>query len=294
MSQITTKSLKGLMSHPSTKEKFENMLGERTQGFFVSISNAVNGNALLQKADPNSIIMAAAVAASLDLPIDPSLGFAYIVPYGNQATFQLGYRGYIQLAQRSGQFKTINVTDVREGEMAGRDHLTGEIAFTWLPDDERITAPIVGYIAFFRLLNGFEKSFYMSKEEAHRHAVTYSQTFKKGFGKWKDDFDAMAKKTVIKLLLSKYAPLSIQMQRAVISDQSLIKNFDGDSVDVDYVDNAPLSIEEQIEQKQIERLIAHIENAKDVEELEQVYEHIMDANLGDRYATKKDELNAKK
>ncbi|KAA6438842.1 recombinase RecT [Dyadobacter flavalbus] len=274
MSNVIVQSVKGLMNNAEIKKKFADMLGERVQGFFVSVSNCVSNNDLLQKADANSVIMAAAVAASLDLPIDPNLGFAYIVPYNNKvkgtngqpdtwktvAQFQLGYRGLIQLSQRSGQFKTINVSDVREGEIEMEDFLTGEITFAWLPRAERLKLPVIGYVAYFRLLNGFEKSFYMSKEEADAHGKKYSQTSKKGYGLWKDDFDSMAKKTVVKMLLSKFAPLSIQMQRAVIADQGVVKDVNNDAIDVDYVDNAPdsLNIANIESEKQAERIAEHI------------------------------------
>lgn len=300
MSNVTTtKDLKGLMNSPNTKEKFEAMLGERTQGFFVSVSNAVNSNSLLTKAEPNSIIMAAAVAASLDLPIDPNLGFAYIVPYNNKqpdgswktvGQFQMGWKGYVQLAQRTGLYKTINATEVMPGEIEYEDFLTGEIRFKWLPRAERVGLEPVGYVSYFRLLNGFEKAFYMSREEAHSHGFKYSQTFKKNQGRWKEDFDAMSKKTVIKLLLSKYGPLSIQMRNAILADQGIIKSFDNNVVDADYADNQTLSIDEISKEKEVQRIAKHIEDSKTIEELEQVYEHVRDANLLDEYTAKYDEL----
>ncbi len=308
MSNLTTvQSLKGLMNHPATQEKFEKMLGDRTQGFFVSVSNAVSSNSQLLKADPQSILMAAAVAAALDLPVDNNLGFAYIVPYNVKvkgengrdtwkvvAQFQMGYKGFNQLALRTGQYETINVVDVREGEIGREDFLTGEITFNWLPRVERLEKKIVGYVSYFRLITGFWKMLYMSNEELTAHASRYSQTFKKdGKGKWKDDFDSMAKKTVNKLLLSKWGPLSIDLKTAIAADQAVIKGYDNGVVDTDYIDNTPPSIEEQAEQKQIDRLIAHIENAQTHEELEKVYEFVFDAGLTDMYTVKKDELDAK-
>lgn len=293
MSTAITKTVKSIMSMPETQEKFKSMLGERTQGFFVSVSNCVSNNELLKKADPITVIMAAAVAASLDLPIDPNLGFAYIVPYGGNAQFQLGYRGLVQLAQRSGAFETINVTDVREGEIGFEDFLTGDIQFEWKPRSERLKLPVVGYVAYFKLLNGFKKNLYMSKEEAEMHGKKFSKTYQRGGGKWKEDFDAMAKKTVLKLLLSKYAPLSIQMQTAVKADQGVVKNVDNDTIDVEYVDNVPDSINiGQVEsEKEGARVYRHIQDAKTIEELQEVEElAAKDSELFDIYVAKKDEL----
>lgn len=289
---VSVKSLKEMMSHPDTKKKFADMLGERTQGFFVSVSNAVSGNDLLKKADPNSIMMAAAIAASLDLPIDPNLGFAYIVPYGSKGSFQMGYRGFIQLAQRSGQFKTISASKIYEGQLVSSNPLTGyEFDFSTPITKE---TPVIGYAAYFKLLNGFEKTLYMTKDELLAHGTRFSQTFKRGTGLWKDDFDSMATKTVIKLLLSKFAPLSIQMQTAVKADQSVVKSFENGVVDVDYADNpTSINIDEVETEKQNERLANHIRNAKSLEELEEVSEFIFDAGLTDLYTAKKDELSTK-
>lgn len=285
------KSVKSVMAMPEIQEKFRSMLGERMQGFFVSVSNCVAGNELLKKADPNSIVMAAGVAASLDLPIDPNLGFAYIVPYGGSAQFQIGYRGLVQLAQRSGVFETINVTEVREGEIGKEDFLTGEIEFSWKPRAERVKLPVVGYVAYFRLTNGFVKNFYMSKQEAESHGKRFSQTYKKGFGNWKDDFDAMAKKTVLKLLLSKYAPLSIQMQRAVVADQGVVKDVSNDAIDVDYVDHShsqqgSLNIGDTEIDKEKKRVSAHIAKAKTVASLEEVKALAEEHGLLDEYEKK--------
>lgn len=304
---VTTNSIKAMMANPDMKKKFQDMLGDRVQGFFVSVSNCVSNNALLAKSDPKSIMMAAAVAASLDLPIDPNLGFSYIVPYNQSykdekgvwqkksvAQFQIGYRGFVQLSQRSGQFETINVSDVREGEIESEDFLIGDIIFKWKSREERIKLPIIGYVSFFRLLNGFKKMNYMSKQEAELHGKKYSQTFKKGEGKWKDDFDSMAKKTVLKLLLSKFTPLSIQMARAVIADQGIVKEVDNDVIDVDYADNTPdsISIEAVESEKQSNRIIEHINNSTTIEILEEVYEHVREYDLLDLYTAKRDELSA--
>lgn len=202
-------------------------LGKRAGQFTTSLLSLVNANKNIAECTPVTIVQAALTAASMDLPINQNLGFAYIVPYRNKGTmeaqFQMGWKGFVQLAQRSGKFQTINTTDVREGEVKTRDRLTGELEFNWInDDDERSAAPIVGYLAYFKLLNGFSKSSYMTKAEIENHAGRYSQSFKSGYNSpWKTDFDLMAQKTVLKLLLNKFAPLSTEMQEAIAVDQSV-------------------------------------------------------------------------
>lgn len=137
--------------------------------------------------------MPLAEAATLDLPINPNLGFAYVVPYGNQAQFQMGWRGFVQLAMRSGQYKTINVNEIYE-EIKKSNRFTGEYEF-----GERSSDKIVGYMAYFSLINGFEKFLYMSKEDFRKNTEgSFLQTYKRGTGIWSTDFDSMAKKTVLK------------------------------------------------------------------------------------------------
>lgn len=215
-------------------DNVQKMIHERLQKragqFTTSLLSLVNANANIAACKPVTIVQAALTAASLDLPINQNLGFAYIVPYKNhgvmEAQFQMGWKGFVQLAQRSGKFQTINTTDVREGEVKTRDRMTGELVFEWITDDaERNKKPIVGYLAYFELLNGFKKSLYMTKAEVEKHAGRYSQAYKNRGGKfkspWESDFDLMAQKTAIKLLLSKWAPLSTEMQEAVAADQSV-------------------------------------------------------------------------
>jgi len=212
---------KSLLERPEVQQKFKEMLGDKASGFTTSVLSAMNQNEMLKNAEPNSVYMSALMAASLDLPINSNLGFAYIVPYnvkeGNgyvvKAQFQVGYKGFKQLAIRTGQFLLIEESDVRKGELIERNRLTGEMTFEWIKDDvERSKLEIIGYVSFFRLKGGFESTFYMSMEEIKSHALRYSQSYKKGFGVWKDNFDVMAKKTVSKLNLSKNAPLTIYRQ----------------------------------------------------------------------------------
>lgn len=216
------KSITQYVAHEAVQANIQQVLKDKTPQFIASVSSLVSSNEGLKKCDNGSILRACLVAASLDLPINQNLGFAYVIPYGNEAQFQMGYKGFIQLAMRSGQFKTINVTEVKEGEIAENNLLTGEIKFDWLPDREKLKT--IGYVSYMKLINGFEKILYMTNEQLNSHGKKYSQTYKKGFGKWKDEFDSMAKKTVVKLLLSKYAPMTVDMQKAQLADQAVIKD----------------------------------------------------------------------
>lgn len=212
------------------------LVDKNAASFGTSIMQIVNSNAMLLDAEPMSIFNAACMAATLNLPVNNNLGFAYIVPYRNkgrvEAQFQLGYKGFIQLAQRSGQFKRINTCPVydTDAEEDVYQRLTSLIP-------RKPSGQIIGYIAYFQLLNGYEANLTMTMEELEAHAKRYSQTYKRGFGVWADNFEAMAKKTVIKLLLSQQAPLSIEMQKAVLSDQSVIKDVTAEQFD--YIDNQP-------------------------------------------------------
>lgn len=269
-------TLKEFFEQDNVKKKFQELLGKKAQGFITSVLQCVASNDLLSKAEPSSIYHAAAVAATLDLPLNNALGMAYIVPYNAKqkdgsyktvAQFQLGYKSYIQLSQRSGQFKTINTTDVREGEIKSQNRLTGEIEFEWDQTEGRNKKTVVGYIAYFKLLNGFEKSLFMTADELKAHGKKYSQTFKKDFGLWKDAFEAMASKTVVKLLLARFAPLSIEMQKAVIADQALIGDVEASHVE--YVDNEVIPID-----REAERVALMIGDAQTVEELDRLRPHV--------------------
>ena len=272
--ELTTKNL---FAQENVQKKFQEMLGKRAPSFITSVLQIAASNELLAKADPLSIYNSAAVAATLDLPLNNSLGFAYIVPYNAKqkdgsfkqvAQFQLGYKGFIQLAQRTGLFKTIGAAPIYEGQLIEENPLTGFI----FDFKAKKSETIIGYAAHFSLLNGFEKTLFMKVEELKKHGVKYSQTFKKGFGLWKDDFEAMAIKTVIKLLLSKYAPLSVEMQTAVKVDQGIINNED--ATDISYVDNAEATID-----KESERVTLMIQDAVTLEDLEIVRPHLKDENL---------------
>ncbi|QTD62673.1 recombinase RecT [Acinetobacter towneri] len=228
---------KDFFAKPMVQEKLKELVGKNAPAFATSVLQIVNSNSMLVNADPQTIFSAACMAATLNLPINNNLGFAYIVPFKNnkenkiEAQFQLGYKGYIQLAQRSGQFSRIAATPVYNGQLISENPLLGyEFDWSVKPNGEPI-----GYVAFFKLINGFTAELYMSKEEVMKHANKYSQTAKRGFGVWKDQFEAMALKTVLKLLLSKQAPLSIDMQKAQMADQAIIRDVDKD--EFDYIDH---------------------------------------------------------
>jgi recombination protein RecT len=278
-------SVKQFFEQDNVKSKFNELLGKRSTQFITSVLQIVASNDLLKNAEPASIFNAAAVAATLDLPLNNSLGMAYVVPFNTRqkdgtyktlAQFQLGAKGIKQLALRSGQFLSLHDSDVREGEIKGHDRLSGKINFEWIQDDkERLAKPIIGYVSYFKLLNGFEHTMYMTVEQLKQHGLKYSQTFKKGFGLWKDDFDAMCRKTIIKLNLSKNAPLSVEMQTAVKVDQSVIK--DADTEDVEYVDATP-KVSEQVKKvdvdKEKERVLLMISDCEDLAALEALKEQI--------------------
>ena len=226
------------------QEYLKQVLAAKKNSFVNNVTALVASDEKIQKCTPSSIIYAAIKATALDLPLDPGLGFAYIVPYYNdkkkqtEAQFQLGWKGVVQLAIRTNMYKTINVREVREGEIVGEDFISGELQFEKLPDDVRSKAPVIGYVAYFRLLAGFEKMDYWTVNEAEEHASTYSQTYKsaneyiKKNSRWSTDFDAMSKKTVLKLLISKFGPLSVELREAIRADQAVIT----ETGEPDYVD----------------------------------------------------------
>ena len=221
----TKMSIESLVHNEEFMHKAEDILGEGTPQFMTSVLTLKNSNKLLAECDPIKLYNCCLMSAALKLPFNQNLGQAYIVPFKNkqgeqEPQLQIGYKGFIQLAQRSGQFRRINCSDVREGEIKSRNRLTGEIEFEWLEDAERDRKEIKGYVAYFELLNGYQQTLYMSKEEVLAHAGRYSQSYKKGYGVWIDNFDAMARKTVLKRILNLFAPLSVDMQKAMEYDQA--------------------------------------------------------------------------
>lgn len=214
------KSLKGMLADVRYKQRFEEILGKKAPAFISSIISAVQANDALQKCEPGSVVGAAVIAASLDLPINSSLGQAHIVPYSNVAQFQMGWKGYVQLGQRTGQYKTMHATPVYEGELLSNDRITGDMKFD---QGAKKSEKIIGYLFYFKLVSGFEKFTYMTVEEVHAHGKKYSKSYSNPKGKWQQDFHSMALKTVVKMGLSKWGPLSTEMQKAVAYDQAAVK-----------------------------------------------------------------------
>lgn len=233
------KDLKVALSSESVAKRFSDMLGKRAPGFITSITNVVSNNDLLKKADVNSIILAAATAAALDLPINPNLGYAAIIPFKDNktgsctATCQIMRSGWVELAQRSGQIVRLANEIVYEGELVSHNRFTDEYVFD---ETKRKSDKIIGYLAYAKLSNGFEKYVFWDVEKCKQHGLRFSQTFKRGYGLWKDDFNSMALKSVLKHLITKYLPKSLEMQMAIERDQAALSG-DIDNPQVHYVDN---------------------------------------------------------
>ena len=252
-------TVKSLFESPEIKQRIAAILDKNAPQFITSVIQLVNSDKNLAECKPLSVINAAMTAATLNLPLNNNLGFAYVVPYnvsvGNnqwekQAQFQLGYKGFKQLAQNTGRFSILNQTDVREGELKKQNRLTGEIDFEWIEDAEaRLKAKIIGYVSYFKLTNGFVSILYMTDAEIEQHARQYSKVYKKdgtGGGLWKTDRNAMALKTVTKLNISKNAPLSIvdkNLAVALQADQAVIREFNNENQTYDYVDSETLEAE---------------------------------------------------
>lgn len=254
------KSLALYIRSGAVQESIEATLKDRGADFTTSLLTVTNSNPMLQECDPKEVVQVALKAASMRLPIDPNLGLAYIIPYKNTVSkkitstnaagqqvvtwekiskyepqLQIGWKGFIQLALRTRLYKTINVTDVREGEYKGTNRLTGAIDFEWENDrDKRDKLKVVGYVGYFALHDGFEKVLLMTADELEAHAKKYSKSYAKyGNGVWKDDKPAMSSKTVIKLLISKWGPQSTEIQKALRADQAAMAGED----DYNYLDN---------------------------------------------------------
>lgn len=224
---VAASSVKGLMNSASVQKRMNEVMGKNANAFTSSVINLVNSSQQLQDVDAMSVVSSAMVAAALNLPVDPNLGYMYIVPFREKnketgqwmkrAQPQMGYRGYIQLALRTGQYKAINASVVHEGEISNWDPFseTYEVG-------ERTSDKVIGYVGHFELLNGFQKTTFWTVEEMDAHRKQYSKSGNyngQRYGVWKSNFDAMAIKTVIRNLLSKWGILSIQMQEAVAKDE---------------------------------------------------------------------------
>jgi len=242
MSKSTEITTAKYFNNPVMVKRFEQILDKNAGGFIASLISIVNNSDQLQRCNKLEILAAATKAASLKLPIEPNLGFAYIIPFKNtkkdkyEAQFQIGYKGFIQLALRSGQIKRLNALAIYEGQLISFDPLTEKLDFDF---DKKESQKLIGFACYLELINGFNKTVYWPAENMNKHALRYSQAFKAGFGPWKDDFEKMGLKTVIKNVLSKFAPLSTDLQEGIKFDQSVINEND----DPEYIDHEEDKIE---------------------------------------------------
>jgi len=244
--------IKLMAADPKILDRFREVIGKKAPQFLASVVSAVRGNSQLAKADPSSVMAAAMIAATLDLDINPSLGFAAIIPYNKnrktqdgwesttEAQFQIMSKGFVQLALRSGQYRTINVTEIYQDEYVGEDIITGEVHIEPVSDGDRAhgrTSHVIGYVSYLEFLNGFRKTNFWTMEKIINHAQKFSKSFDKKADKfykgsaWETNFEAMCRKTVLKNTLSSWGILSTQMQIAVVSDQSIMKSIESDEVE---------------------------------------------------------------
>lgn len=254
--------LNAFLDREGMNKRFNELLGKRTPQFVSSLVTLINATPQLQKAfyeAPITIVQSALKAATYDLPIDPSLGYAYIVPFNNkqsdgskraEAQFILGYKGMIQLALRTGVYKTINVSDVRVGEVQSYDRLKGEIDIKWIEDDdEREQTPIAGYAGYYKLINGTEHTIYMTVKQIDAHEKKHRKGQYRGKG-WNDDYDAMCQKTVLRKLLSKWGIMSIDYRTAdaatIAAAEAIAKN-QLDDEDIIPVDNFEVSEDSEVQ-----------------------------------------------
>jgi recombination protein RecT len=216
----------------NAQDYLASVLGEKKEAFVTSLVSVVGNDSNLQKCNPMSVIYAAMKSVPLGLPIEQNLGYAAVIPYGDNASFQIMRNGWVELAMRTGQVKFIANEVVHKGELVKKNKFTGEYIFD---EEKKESDEIIGYMAYIKLNNGFEKTVYWTIEECKAHALRYSQTFKKGYGIWKDNFDAMCLKTVLKNLIVKYCPKSAELQAAIRDDQT-VTNASNTST---YADNQP-------------------------------------------------------
>lgn len=233
---------KSLLNTQTIRAQIKNSMKENSGAFTSSMIDLYSGDSALQKCDPEKVLMECVKAASLKLPLVKSLGFAYVVPYKNVPTFTIGYKGLIQLAQRSGQYQTINADNVYQGELVGQDKVSGMIDLS----GERENDTVIGYFAYFKLVNGFEKMLYMSREDVEEWAKRYSPSFNSNFSPWKNEFDKMAQKTVLRRLIGTYGIMSPDMQTAMVQDdkgktpvQEIRENANKTQIDVNVIEIDP-------------------------------------------------------
>lgn len=258
--QSVNQLMNSMLDSEKLRGRFDELLGKRAPQFISSLVSLVNADSNMQQAfceAPMTVIQSALKAASFDLPIDQNLGYAYIVPFKNskktadgswvkkmEASFILGWKGMHQLALRTGAYKTINVTDIREGELISYNRLTEEVEVAFEEDDDkRETLPVIGYVGYYRLINGAEKTIYMTVKQIENHEKKFRKGDYMGKG-WKDDWDAMARKTVYRRLIGKWGVMSIDYQNRgdamslanQMEDEYKLENsspVEGDYIDID-------------------------------------------------------------
>jgi len=223
--QTPLQRFNGVMKDARTQDYLASVLGNKKDQFVTTLISAVANNENLQACEPMSLMYTAMKATALGLPIDPNLGYAAMIPFKDTKAgktlcqFQIQRDGWMELLMRTGQVKFVANEVVHEGELVKHNKFTGEYVF----DEEKKTSDkVIGYMAYIKLTNGFEKTVYWTVEECKAHALRYSQTYKKGYGVWKDNFDAMALKTVLKHIIKKYGPKSVEVLNAVADDQSVV------------------------------------------------------------------------
>jgi recombination protein RecT len=260
--QNPVSAIKAMTNDPKMISRFKEVIGQKAPQFLASVVSAVRTNPELQKASPESVMASAMIAATLNLDINPSLGFAALVPYKRnkktdggwsstvEAQFQVMTKGFVQLALRSGQYRNINVTEIYEDEYQGEDIITGEVQIQPVGDGDRAhgrTSQIVGYVAYMEFINGFRKTVYWTMDKILQHAQKFSKSYDKKTGSfykgsaWDSHFEAMCRKTVLKNALSSWGILSTQMQDALVSDEAYKHDM---SSEVEY----PQENEQQIEE----------------------------------------------
>lgn len=236
--QTPLQRFNGVMKDTRTQEYLASVLGNKKDQFVTTLISAVANNENLQVCEPMSLMYTAMKATALGLPIDPNLGYAAMIPFKDGKSgktlcqFQIQRDGWMELLMRTGQVKFVANEVVHEGELVKHNKFSGEYVFD---EDAKKSDKVIGYMAYIKLTNGFEKTIYWTVEECRLHALRYSQTYKKGYGVWKDNFDAMALKTVLKHLIKKYAPKSVEVLSAISDDQS-VSSENGDTA---YRDNEP-------------------------------------------------------
>ena len=245
-------TFKGLLNESQFQAQIKNSMKENAGAFMSSLLDLYSTDSSLQKCEPRAVMIEALKACALKLPLTKSLGFAYVVPFKGKPTFMIGYKGLIQLAQRTGAYKYINSGMVYEGEMIneGENKLSGVIDIT----GERTSDIIVGYFAYIELLNGFKKSLYMTKDECIAWKK-YSASASSSFSPWKNEFDKMAKKTVLRQLISVYGVMSTEMINMVSEDKKHDeKQEDNKPIDV-YSHEESLKLDEEIIEQEGEQIV---------------------------------------